>query len=112
MTLMSDLVFSANPEIQKLRIKDQRTKIISAVLMTPERWRQVEEIFQTALDLKADERARYVSVACAEDVALRRDVETLLSQHESAGDLLEEPLYGHTELSALSVLGDIESLAD
>src|SRR6267142_4431288 len=74
--------------------------------MTPERWRQVEEIFQTALDLKPDERARYVSVACAEDVALRRDVETLLSQHESAGDLLEEPLYGQTEMSALESFVD------
>ena len=69
--------------------------------MTPERWRQVEDIFQTALDLGPQERALYVAQACAEDVDLRRDVENLLSQHESAGALLEDPLYGDTELSAL-----------
>ena len=70
--------------------------------MTPERWRQVEDIFQTALDLGPQERAVYVAQACAEDVDLKRDVENLLSQHESAGALLEDPLYGDTELSAKS----------
>ncbi|MBC7793595.1 MAG: protein kinase, partial [Clostridia bacterium] len=69
--------------------------------MTPERWRQVEEIFQAALDLGPQDRSRFVSEACAEDMGLKRDVENLLSQHESAGHLLEEPLYGDTELSAL-----------
>jgi eukaryotic-like serine/threonine-protein kinase len=69
--------------------------------MTPERWRQVEDIFQTALDLGPQEREIYVAQACAEDVDLKRDVENLLSQHESAGALLEDPLYGDTELSAL-----------
>ena len=69
--------------------------------MTPERWRQVEEIFQAALDLGPQERARYVSDACADDQGLKHDVETLLSQHESAGELLEDPLYGDTQLSAL-----------
>jgi eukaryotic-like serine/threonine-protein kinase len=74
--------------------------------MTPERWRQVEEIFQAALDLVPDERARYVSQACADDTALKRNVETLLSQHESAGDLLEAPLYGETQLNVLESLVD------
>jgi serine/threonine protein kinase len=69
--------------------------------MTPERWRQVEEIFQAALDLGPQERAVYVSEVCANDDTLKRDVETLLSQHESAGELLEDPLYGDTQLSAL-----------
>ena len=76
--------------------------------MTPERWQQVEEIFQAALDLEPEERARYLSEVCPDDTGLRRDVETLLAQHESAGDLLEQPLYGETDLSALSA---IESMA-
>src|SRR5258708_29157092 len=74
--------------------------------MPPERWRQVEEIFQTALDLRTEERARYVSVACAGDTTLRRDVESLLSQHESAGNLLEDPIYGETEMDALESFVD------
>ena len=69
--------------------------------MTPERWRQVEEIFQAALDLSPGERTRYVSEVCAEDSELKRDVEVLLSQYDSAGELLEEPIYGNTELNML-----------
>src|SRR5882672_1393784 len=77
--------------------------------MTPERWQQVEAIFQSALDLAPEERGRYLSDACASDATLKNDVERLLSQHESAGNLLEEPLYGETELSAL---GSLEALAN
>src|SRR5512132_2141107 len=69
--------------------------------MTPERWRQVEDIFQAAVGLEVEDRAQYVSVACAGDINLRRDVETLLSQHESAGDLLKKAVYGETEVHAL-----------
>jgi len=72
--------------------------------MTPEHWRQVEEIFQAALDLVPAERSTYVSQACADDSGLRRDVEAMLSQHESAGNLLEKPPYGETELSALAAM--------
>src|SRR5215211_6036937 len=69
--------------------------------MTPERWRQVEEIFQAALDLLPEDRNRYVSDVCAQDTELRRDVESLLTQYDSAGELLEQPVYGNTEMSAL-----------
>src|SRR5918996_3447823 len=74
--------------------------------MTPERWRQVEEIFQAALDLSPDDRNRYVSEVCAQDTELMRDVESLLSQYDSAGELLDEPVYGNTELNALESLID------
>jgi eukaryotic-like serine/threonine-protein kinase len=69
--------------------------------MTPERWRQVEEIFQAALDLSPGERPRYISEACAHDASLKDDVDSLLRQLDSAGQLLEEPLYGNTELGVL-----------
>ena len=69
--------------------------------MTPERWRQVEEIFQAALDLHPEERARYVSQICATDTDLKRNVEVLLSQHDSAGDLLDQSIYGQTDQSVL-----------
>ena len=74
--------------------------------MTPERWRQVEEIFQAALDLLPEERARYVSQVCATDTDLRRNVEVLLSQHDSAGDLLEQSLYGETDQSLFASFVD------
>src|SRR5262245_36863520 len=69
--------------------------------MTPERWRQVEEIFQGALDRAPDERTQFVILACGDDESLRRDVQLLLRQHDSAGELLEQPLYANTELGML-----------
>jgi len=69
--------------------------------MTPERWRKVEEIFQGALDCSPDERNQFVIVACGEDESLCRDVQLLLRQHDSAGELMEQPLYANTELGML-----------
>src|SRR6185437_5590001 len=69
--------------------------------MTPERWRKVEEIFQAAVELLPEERSRYVAQVCADDTTLRSDVESLLSQHDSAGELLDQPFYGDTEFSVL-----------
>ncbi len=77
--------------------------------MTPERWQQVEAIFQAAVDLGPEERRRYLAEACAHDTSLKSDVENLLSQHESAGDLLEEPIFGETELNEL---GSLEGLGE
>jgi TolB-like protein/Flp pilus assembly protein TadD/tRNA A-37 threonylcarbamoyl transferase component Bud32 len=74
--------------------------------MTPERWRKVEEIFQEALDLSPEERTSYVIEACGNDTSLRRDVESLLTQHDSAGELLEESIYGNTEMGMLNSFVD------
>src|ERR1044072_5438673 len=71
--------------------------------MTPERWRQVEEIFQAALDLSPEERKHYVSNVCAQDTELKRDVESLLSQYDRAGELLDQPAYGNTAIRFLMV---------
>ncbi len=58
--------------------------------MTPERWHQVEKIFQAALDRAPEERDRFVLEACANDEGLKRDVESRLSQHDSAA-MFDEP---------------------
>ncbi len=47
--------------------------------MTPERWRQVEEIFHTAVERNAAERDDYLTEACGDDAELRREVESLLA---------------------------------
>jgi serine/threonine protein kinase/tetratricopeptide (TPR) repeat protein len=67
--------------------------------MTPERWKQVEEVFQTALDLQADERHRYIETACAGDETLREQVVSLVSQYEAAGDFIEEPAFASVSLA-------------
>lgn len=51
--------------------------------MQPERWQQIEEIFQRTLDSPLEERTAVLLAACGEDAALRREVESLLASHES-----------------------------
>jgi non-specific serine/threonine protein kinase/serine/threonine-protein kinase len=46
---------------------------------------RVAEVLEKAISLEAARRARYLDEACAGDVALRREVESLLDAHERAG---------------------------
>ncbi|MBZ5676378.1 MAG: serine/threonine protein kinase [Acidobacteriia bacterium] len=59
--------------------------------MTPERWAQIRQIFDGALERSEVDRAAYLRVVCARDDDLRREVESLLSSHDSAGDFLDKP---------------------
>ncbi|MGE3842453.1 MAG: serine/threonine-protein kinase, partial [Vicinamibacterales bacterium] len=52
--------------------------------MTPERWRQIEQIYQTALKRTGDPRAEFLREACGQDDELRREVESLLAQEHGA----------------------------
>src|SRR5439155_12111278 len=53
-----------------------------------------EEILLAAVEKQTPaERAAYLDDACAEDVALRCQVEGLLKAHEEAGSFLDEPLF-------------------
>jgi hypothetical protein len=50
-------------------------------------------IFKIAIKLAPEERAAYLSQACGTDADLRRDVESLLHEHDcSAGSPAERPL--------------------
>jgi serine/threonine protein kinase/tetratricopeptide (TPR) repeat protein len=59
--------------------------------MTPERWKQVEEIFSSALEQGAgEERIAFLARACEGDESLRGEVEKLLAAHDRAGSFIEE----------------------
>jgi serine/threonine protein kinase len=57
-------------------------------MMTPERWEQVGQIYQAAVELRPDERAAFLREACGGDKSLCREVESLLAAEEEAGDFL------------------------
>ena len=57
--------------------------------MTPGRLEQIDGIFQTAIDLPPEERREFLDVACANDPALRSEVESLISSHEASGGFIE-----------------------
>ena len=59
--------------------------------MTPERWAQIRQIFDGALERSEVDRAAYLRVVCARDDDLRREVESLLASHDSAGTFLDKP---------------------
>ena len=66
--------------------------------MTPERWAQIRQIFDGALERAPKDRAAYLRVTCARDDAMRREVESLLASHDEASGFLAKPAadLGHT----------------
>jgi serine/threonine protein kinase/Tfp pilus assembly protein PilF len=72
--------------------------------MSPERWQQIEEIFQIALDMSPRERRIYVDEACQDDVELKDEVGKLLSQFEEASSFIEQPLYDQSQAGVLAAL--------
>ncbi|HKR12508.1 MAG TPA: protein kinase [Pyrinomonadaceae bacterium] len=61
--------------------------------MTPERWQQVKEIFDSAIKYRPEHRGTFLSQACLGDDALRSEVESLIVSHEKEGSFIDEPAY-------------------
>lgn len=59
--------------------------------MTPERWQQLETIFQAALEQPIQARAAWLKQACAHDPDLQGEAEKLLASYDSASGFLETP---------------------
>jgi len=59
--------------------------------MTPERWREIEQLYHAALECDECRRAAYLHEVCAGDDALRQEVESLLAQESRAEQFLETP---------------------
>lgn len=59
--------------------------------MTPERWQQIEEVLQDALDRAPGERAAFLREVCAGDDELQTEAGSLVSAYETAADFIEEP---------------------
>jgi len=50
--------------------------------MTPERWQQIRDVLEKALELPPGERSAYLNRACSSDASLRQEVETLLASSD------------------------------
>ena len=76
--------------------------------MSPERWHEVEEIYHSALDRPAAERAQFVANACGDDSGLREQVEALIRRTESPDSPVDHPVWTLPESRVLlreSLLG-------
>ena len=77
--------------------------------MEPDRWRQVEELYHSALNVPVGERADFIQKACAGNEELRREVESLLSYEGAAEDFINEPAL---EVAARTITPDKSTLLE
>ena len=66
--------------------------------MTPERFHQVRNVFEAALEKQPDERAAYVREAAQSDDDLRGEVERMLDAHMRSVTFLDGSLTAPMEL--------------
>ncbi|HMJ24026.1 MAG TPA: protein kinase, partial [Terriglobales bacterium] len=60
--------------------------------MSPERWREVEQVFQTTMDQDPQLRAAFLAEACGGDEELQREVDSLLELNHSPA-LVDKPAW-------------------
>jgi len=60
--------------------------------MDSEQWKQVEALYNAALEIDAGEREGFLAAACAGDEELRREVLSLLSSSDRTDSFMEAPL--------------------
>ena len=60
--------------------------------MSPERWKQIEDVFNSAIELAPEDRAAFLARACGDDAALRSEVERLLAHDADAGEFIAAPV--------------------
>lgn len=74
-------------------------------IMTPERWRQIERCYHSALEQPTESRAAFLDRACGHDLILKKEVESLLAHYQQAGSFLETPCDDAGKLPGGSVAG-------
>jgi serine/threonine protein kinase len=76
--------------------------------MTPERWQQIRDVLEKALELAPKQRAVFLDGACLSDASLRQEVETLVASSEDARSsfLQSSPL--RVTITLGTKLGDYE----
>src|SRR6266576_779398 len=89
--------------IRELERGINRQSTIGNAPMTPERWQQVEEVLQAALDRAPAERAVFLEQVCAGDAELQSEASSLVSAYDDAADFIEEPAIAQ---DARVILGD------
>ncbi len=82
--------------------------------MTPDRWQQVKEIFNSAIKQGPDERRVLLSELCSGDEDLRIEVESLIRSYEKSGEFIDFPAFrnaGHLIIDAKAELAPGQTIA-
>ena len=82
--------------------------------MSETTWKRVEKLFEEVLNQDPDERIPFLVQACGGNEHLRREVESLLASHDTAGSYLEDvvscaeqSLSGHQRAQESSFIGRV-----
>ena len=59
--------------------------------MESERWQQIDELLQSALEREPSQRSAFLDQACAGDELLRKEVESLLAYEKKVESFIEAP---------------------
>jgi serine/threonine protein kinase len=73
-------------------------------MTAPANWRRISDLFHAAVDRDPAARATFLDAECP-DPALRREVESLIANHEAATGFLERPAIESAELLEAAVPG-------
>ena len=63
----------------------------AAFTLSAENWPRVQTLLAEALERSPEERPAFLDQSCGDDVALRREIESLLKSYTQAGDFLDRP---------------------
>ncbi|PWT88711.1 MAG: hypothetical protein C5B54_10115, partial [Acidobacteria bacterium] len=84
--------------------------------MTPERWKQVDQMLNAAFELQPEEIPQFLEKECANDPDLRKEVERLLAADGNAKSFIESQVLDHPTqtdpgnlVSFLSETPDVQS---
>src|SRR5262245_49882153 len=66
--------------------------------MNPDRWRQIGQLYHSALEMELEERAAFLDGACGDDAELRREVESLLQARQQADGFIDGKVAGVADL--------------
>src|SRR5947208_10505466 len=69
--------------------------------MNPARWRQIEDLYDSAAIRTPEERGPFLDQACAGDAELRREVQSLLAHGDTPSAFLDSPAWEFQNTSAL-----------
>ncbi|MCI0613351.1 hypothetical protein L0244_10200, partial [bacterium] len=64
------------------------------MIVTPERWHQIDKVLEDALDLDPAKWSDFLQNACANDETLRKEILLILQSLRSAENFLEKPPEG------------------
>src|SRR6266513_257866 len=61
--------------------------------MKPERWQQIKNLLEAALDREPADRPPFLDEACQGDTSLRQQVNSYILSHEQAAGFIDEPAF-------------------